>query len=37
MTDRQPPARGPGATYEAAGVSLDAGDMAGELLRVWVG
>jgi phosphoribosylformylglycinamidine cyclo-ligase len=36
MTDRQPPARGPGATYEAAGVSIDAGDKAVELMRVWV-
>ena len=32
MTD-QPPA---GATYEAAGVSIDAGDKAVELMKVWV-
>jgi phosphoribosylformylglycinamidine cyclo-ligase len=32
MTD-QPPA---GATYEAAGVSIDAGDKAVELMKVWI-
>ena len=34
----QPPARDrlPGATYEAAGVSIDAGDKAVELMKVWV-
>src|SRR4051794_41638190 len=26
----------PGATYEAAGVSIDAGDRAVELMKVWV-
>ncbi len=39
MTD-QPPAAGrtaaAGATYEAAGVSIDAGDRAVELMKVWV-
>src|SRR3954447_14091446 len=34
MTDPRP---GPsGATYEAAGVSIDAGDKAVELMKVWV-
>ena len=40
MTDPQPtptPAGRPGATtYEAAGVSIDAGDKAVELMKVWV-
>jgi phosphoribosylformylglycinamidine cyclo-ligase len=35
MTDR-PTADGPGATYEAAGVSIEAGDKAVELMKVWV-
>jgi phosphoribosylformylglycinamidine cyclo-ligase len=33
MSDEQPPT---GATYEAAGVSIDAGDRAVELMKVWV-
>jgi phosphoribosylformylglycinamidine cyclo-ligase len=33
MSEQQPPS---GATYEAAGVSIDAGDKAVELMRVWV-
>ena len=33
MTEQQPPA---GATYEAAGVSIDAGDKAVELMKVWI-
>lgn len=39
MTDQQPGDRrttGAGATYEAAGVSIDAGDKAVELMKVWV-
>ena len=37
MTEQQPPADdGTGATYEAAGVSIDAGDKAVELMKVWV-
>ena len=32
MTEQQPP----GATYEAAGVSIDAGDKAVELMKVWI-
>ena len=35
MSDHQPSARA-GATYEAAGVSIDAGDKAVELMKVWV-
>ena len=34
MTDDQQPSTG--ATYEAAGVSIDAGDKAVELMKVWV-
>jgi phosphoribosylformylglycinamidine cyclo-ligase len=34
MTDEQPTSGG--ATYEAAGVSIDAGDRAVELMKVWV-
>jgi len=34
MTDEQQPSSG--ATYEAAGVSIDAGDKAVELMKVWV-
>ena len=34
MTDQQSPRTG--ATYEAAGVSIDAGDKAVELMKVWV-
>ncbi len=33
MSDAQPPT---GATYEAAGVSIDAGDKAVELMKVWI-
>ena len=33
MTEQQPPR---GATYEAAGVSIDAGDKAVELMKVWI-
>jgi phosphoribosylformylglycinamidine cyclo-ligase len=33
MTEKQPPS---GATYEAAGVSIDAGDKAVELMKVWI-
>ncbi|QWZ08006.1 phosphoribosylformylglycinamidine cyclo-ligase [Nocardioides panacis] len=33
MTEQQPPS---GATYEAAGVSIDAGDKAVELMKVWI-
>jgi phosphoribosylformylglycinamidine cyclo-ligase len=36
MTDQQPFAARPGATYEAAGVSIDAGDKAVELMKVWI-
>ncbi len=40
MTDPQqetgPAATPPGATYEAAGVSIDAGDKAVELMKVWI-
>jgi phosphoribosylformylglycinamidine cyclo-ligase len=40
MADEQQPAppaaTGPGATYQAAGVSIDAGDRAVELMKVWV-
>jgi phosphoribosylformylglycinamidine cyclo-ligase len=36
MTDQQPAQERSGATYEAAGVSIDAGDKAVELMRVWV-
>jgi phosphoribosylformylglycinamidine cyclo-ligase len=36
MTARQPVEARPAATYEAAGVSIDAGDKAVELMRVWV-
>ena len=38
MTDPQAPDRSDrvGATYEAAGVSIDAGDKAVELMKVWV-
>jgi phosphoribosylformylglycinamidine cyclo-ligase len=35
MSDQEPVAR-IGATYEAAGVSIDAGDKAVELMKVWV-
>ena len=36
MTEQQPSQDRAGATYEAAGVSIDAGDKAVELMKVWV-
>jgi phosphoribosylformylglycinamidine cyclo-ligase len=36
MTDETTPRSAAGATYEAAGVSIDAGDKAVELMKVWV-
>jgi phosphoribosylformylglycinamidine cyclo-ligase len=36
MTEPQPSQDRTGATYEAAGVSIDAGDKAVELMKVWV-
>jgi len=36
MSEQQPSRDRAGATYEAAGVSIDAGDKAVELMKVWV-
>jgi phosphoribosylformylglycinamidine cyclo-ligase len=36
MTEQQPSPDRAGATYESAGVSIDAGDKAVELMKVWV-
>jgi phosphoribosylformylglycinamidine cyclo-ligase len=36
MTEQPPSARSAGTTYEAAGVSIEAGDKAVELMKVWV-
>ncbi|MGN6130515.1 MAG: phosphoribosylformylglycinamidine cyclo-ligase [Nocardioidaceae bacterium] len=36
MSDAHPPTQSGGATYEAAGVSIDAGDKAVELMKVWI-
>ena len=36
MSDAHPPTPSGGATYEAAGVSIDAGDKAVELMKVWI-
>ncbi len=36
MSDEQPAPTQAGATYEAAGVSIDAGDKAVELMKVWI-
>ena len=36
MTEQQPASDRAGATYESAGVSIDAGDKAVELMKVWV-
>ena len=36
MTEQPPTRDTAGATYEAAGVSIDAGDKAVELMKVWI-
>src|ERR1700710_1052809 len=36
MTEQPPSARSAGTTYESAGVSIEAGDKAVELMKVWV-